>query len=439
LRVILSYIFISIGFLLLILLYQTILNLKTKKESITDPLTEIYNRQFLRDFIKKVDIQKYQIMMLDIDYFKKVNDVFGHDTGDYILSSVASVLKKEIRSSDILVRFGGEEFLLFLKRDSKDKEIAINIAQRIRHNIESSVFNFNGNSVNVTISIGLSINPERFKTINEAIKHADNMLYIAKKEGRNRVIYNRDDSFFNTNIQEISDVKEAIENDKLFCQFQPIYDIHNNSISKYEALVRLKSQTGEVMYPNAFLSSIMQTNVYRDLTKNVLKIVFEKIKLESIYISINLNFSDILDDEIFESILSEIQANSELALWLSVELLEYEPLDANTFVKERLLKIKEFGIKIVVDDFGSGFANYDIFNLIPIDIIKIDGSLIKNINDSKISYSVVKSISDLAKELNIEVIAEYIETKEVLESLKTLDIKYGQGFYLAKPTLEIQR
>ena len=438
-RDVLIYIFVAIGLLLLILLYQTILNYKTKKESFVDPLTQVYNRHYLREFLNNIDSDSYQIIMFDIDYFKKVNDHYGHDAGDYILQEVANHIRNEIRIDDILVRFGGEEFLLFIKKDNKNINMAIEIAQRIRANLEQEEFIFNDMKIYLTLSAGIALHLEHFKSINEAIKHADNMLYIAKREGRNRVVFSASNKSEHLNIREINDIKEAIETKNLFCEFQAIYDVKTRRVAKYEALVRLRDHDGTIIYPKEFLETVVHTAVYRDMTKAILNIVFETIKRESVYISLNLNFSDILDDNIFELIIDELHSHENMAQWLTIELLEYEPLDENEIVKKRLQKIKNYGVKIAIDDFGSGYANYDIFNFVPVDIIKIDALLIKKIDKSELSYSIVKSIATLAEELDIEVVAEFVASKEIFDVIEELGITYAQGFYFAKPEEKIIR
>ncbi len=435
---ILQYIFIALGFLLLILFYQIFVNYKTKKESLIDPLTEVYNRHFLRDFLNSIRTDRYQLIMLDIDYFKKVNDMYGHDAGDYILKTVAKIIQDEIRSHDILVRFGGEEFLIFIQKDKKNEKLVLQIAQRIRKRLEAEEFLYKEHYIKLTISAGVTLHLEQFRTIHDAIKYADNMLYTAKREGRNKVVYlasqKADEG---TKIQDINEIKEAIENKKIFCEFQAIYDVAKREIIKYEALVRLKDRNDNIVYPNQFLELIQQTAVYRDMTKNILDIVFHCIEKKEVALSVNLNFSDILDNNMYESIIQMIEQNKKISSFLTIELLEYEPLNENELVKKRLQKIQAYGVKIAIDDFGSGYANYDIFNFIPVDIIKIDASLVKKVNTSVVSHSIVKSIIELAKELDIDVIAEFVESKEILETLKSLDIKYAQGFYLAKPTKEI--
>jgi diguanylate cyclase (GGDEF)-like protein len=432
------YIFFTIAIMLLILLYQTILNLRTKRDSITDPLTLAYNRNYLRDFLTRIDVQRYQIMMLDIDYFKKVNDNYGHKAGDYILSKTASIIKEEIRDDDILIRFGGEEFLIFIHRENQNSFLAKDIAERLRLRISKETFIYENISIYVTVSIGINCSPEHFKSISMAIRYSDEMLYIAKNEGRNKIV-----AVANNNLKKvrqtksIHEFKEALEDNRVTCFFQAIYSLKENKIIKYEALVRMIEKNGDVVAPITFLDSIMYTNVYRDMTKRVLDVVFKNINDKNITISINLNFSDILDNDIYSLIISQIRANKALASWLVIELLEYELIDKIDIIKKRLLEIKSFGVKIAVDDFGSGYSNYTIFQTLPIDILKIDGSLIKDIDHSQIAYKITKSIVLLTQELNIDTVAEYVHSKEVLEVVKSLNITEAQGFYLAKPEATI--
>jgi EAL domain-containing protein (putative c-di-GMP-specific phosphodiesterase class I) len=159
--------------------------------------------------------------------------------------------------------------------------------------------------------------------------------------------------------------------------------------------------------------------------------------VKKIAISINLNFSDILDNNIYKLIITELQKYKKLASWLTIELLEYELIEEISIVQKRLFEIKRYGVKIAIDDFGSGYANYSIFKLLPIDILKIDGSLIKDIDTSEISYKITHSIVLLAKELEITTVAEFVHSASVLETIKKLDVDEAQGFYLAKPSPNI--
>jgi len=430
-------IFIAIFILLLILLYQTVLTFKSKKESVTDQLTNVYNRTYLRDFLKKINPSNYSILMVDIDYFKTINDHYGHKAGDEVLKKIVELIRSEIRDKDKIIRYGGEEFLIFIRRSKKEPSntLAETIAKRINKKVASTIIKVENIEIKVTISIGVTSYPEHFKTISEAIKYADSMLYIAKKTGRNKVITKQPDTL--VQIQEklnIEEIKDAIDNKRIFCEFQPIISLKTNKTIKYEALVRIKDKNGNIIYPNSFLDVIFNTSLYTEMTKNVMEIVFETIKKKKLHISINFNFSDILNSSTYKTIINELKLHHDFSNFLTIELLEYELLKEISIINERLKYIQSFGVKIALDDFGSGYANYAIFKSIPIDYIKIDGSLIKEIDQDKISQKIVKSIQILANELDIQTIAEFVHSEEVYKTIQHFHIDNAQGFFIAKPT-----
>jgi len=428
------YIFVAIFIMLLILLYQTFLNFRTKKDAITDPLTQAFNRNYLRELLSNINIAKYQIIMLDIDHFKQINDTYGHKIGDNILRDISSMIKELIRGEDIFVRFGGEEFLLFIHKKNSDITLATTIAQRIRKKVQETTFHYEELSINITVSMGVACMPEHFKSISDAIKHADEMLYVAKKEGRNKVIST---AYIQREVPKgktlhINEIQEAIEQQQVICYYQAIFNTQTKKVEKYEALVRIKKDDN-IILPNDFLPKIMHTNIYNQLTKIILQTVFTKIKQHQVAISVNLNFSDILNNDIFQIIIEKLEQNKAFASWLIIELLEYELLEATEAFSEKINQIKSYGVKVAIDDFGTGYANYNVFQTIPIDIIKIDGSLIKNIDHSQTSRKIVHSIVVLTKELGIQTVAEFVHSKEVMEITEHLEIDTLQGFYLAKP------
>ncbi len=182
------YIFYFIFVLMLFLMYQVILNAKIKKDSHIDPLTQAYNRSFFRIFLKRVNLAKYQILMIDIDFFKKINDTYGHDGGDKILKEISLIIKRIIRDKDVFIRFGGEEFLIFINKENASLLVAKDIGERIRKTIEEYKFEYNKNLIKITVSIGACLNPQKFKTPISAIKKADKLLYMAKNNGRNMLV-----------------------------------------------------------------------------------------------------------------------------------------------------------------------------------------------------------------------------------------------------------
>jgi len=430
------FIFGAISILILLLAIEFYTNYKTRLRSFTDSLTGLYNRHYLRIFLEKNRIDTYQILILDIDYFKKVNDTYGHKAGDLILTGIATILKTSTRQEDIIFRYGGEEFLLFIKVQD-NISLAQVVAQRIKNNVEQKEFLYENQNIKVTVSIGINEYPKKFKTITDAIKYADKMLYIAKREGRNCI---RTEQKIYKDNQKLSteNIKEALEQNRVICYYQAIFNAQTREIEKYEALVRIIKEDGTVISPCFFLEQIFGTTLYTELTHIVITTVFKQIEKKGIKININLNFSDILDNKVYETIITTLENNKKYASLLTIELLEYELPENINRVKEKIEHICSYGTTIALDDFGSGYANYEIFKYLPITILKIDGSLIKDIADSEISLKIVKSIIVLAKELNIEMVAEFVHSKEVLDVVTTLDIEYIQGFYLAEPTQSIK-
>ncbi len=430
---IINYLFLLLFILFLILIYQLALYMKTRKKAMIDTLTQTYNRNYLKIFMDHIDPANYAILMLDIDHFKKINDNYGHKVGDFILQETAKIIQKLLRKEDFIFRYGGEEFLIFIKNSNYDDNYLLKIAERLRKTLENTSFEYNNHQIKITASIGLITNPQKYRSLKEAIKQADEFLYQAKRLGRNQTYFSNDYTQQISITNEIQLIKDAIENGRLFIEVQPIYDIVTNTIYSFEALVRIKDEKGNTIYPTAFLEQIAFTTVYTSLTKEVLRQAFAIIKKYQIKLSINLNFSDITDSVIFNTIIEEIENNRQCAQYLLIELLENESFAQFTTLQEKLYQLKNYKIQIAIDDFGSGYSNFEILKQLPIDILKINGTLIKEIPTSKVAYNIVKSITSLANSIDIKVIAEYVENEQILNLLNELHIQYAQGFYLGKP------
>ena len=430
LKQIVTVVIVALALLLFFLAYQFVLLHRTKKASLIDPLTLVYNRSFLREFLDREDFAKYYILMVDVDHFKKINDNYGHKVGDQILYQVAQTIHHVIRPQDILIRYGGEEFLIFIPKEISETKV-VEIANRIKNSIESKIFHAEDHSLKLTVSIGINLHPEHYKNISDALKEADARLYEAKRSGRNRIVHTTKAA--KESPLDIHEIEAALNEERLFCLFQPIVDLHTLKPVKYEALVRLRSKDGKTIPPFLFLDQIAYTTAYLDLTQKVLHIAFETIRKKGYPISINLKFSDIADNKIYEIILEEIRSHEELASKLTIELLESEALERIELIKERITHIRSYNVSIAIDDFGSGYSNFDIFRHLPNDILKIDGSLIKNITTEKVSLTTIKSIQTFAKELEIVTVAEFVENEEILALIKKLGINFGQGYYFSPP------
>jgi len=418
--------------LFLIGIVNTIYSLRVQKKLFIDPLTGLYNRKYLQEIELKLPLNKYVVAMIDIDHFKVVNDTYGHKAGDYVLQECAEIFERSTRESDIVIRYGGEEFVLLINKRTKDeKNSAYIILERVREAVENHLFVYDGTEIRCTVSIGLHQEPQKEKDLMDAIKIADQMLYIAKNKGRNQLeiySYNHKAQTFDINI-----TRDAIEEHRVICQYQQIYDPYQKKILKYEALVRLKNRDGSLVYPNDFLPALKHTNVYFRLTKEILRINFERFEKSEYVVSINLNVGDVMNNDIISFIEQELQSKKELASRITFEVLESDEITNIEKFQNQLKKLQNLGCEIAIDDFGSGFANFKMVLDIEANILKIDASLVKEINQNAKVYKVVKNIILFAKDVNMQTVAEFVSSKEIYDALLELGVDYMQGFYIAKP------
>ncbi len=431
---IIAFVFLFILVSVLFILFQIVKYSRLKKKTYIDPLTEVYNRTFLKDISSKLNIRDYIVMAIDIDHFKKINDTYGHDAGDLVLKEITKRIEKNIRSSeDFFIRYGGEEFLILVKKSGRTNEIINSLAERIRKGIASKpIILQNGEKINATISIGVNLDTERTKNLEDAIKIADTLLYEAKRKGRNRIEVYDEKQHVKEIIKNINEIKEAILENRIISYYQPIFNLETMEIVSYEVLARFVDKNGKIFLPSYFLNIIKGTNVYFDFTKSILRQNFKLLKAnKNIKIAINLSILDILNEDILEIIEKEL--DKDCASRISFEILEDEEILDYEMIRRYIKRIKRKGSKIAIDDFGSGYSNFINILQLHIDYLKIDGSLIKNLDKERNSYIIVETINHFAKEIKIGTVAEHISSKEILQKVKEIGIKYGQGFYLMEP------
>ncbi len=406
----------------------------SRKKLFTDPLTQVYNRNYFNEIKLFLNLNNYAIAMVDLDRFKVVNDTYGHKAGDYVLRESANILKNSLRDNDIVIRYGGEEFLVFLSVRG-DIKSALNICERIRNDIEKNRFVFEEQEILVTTSIGLNTKPSESKNISDAIKLADTKLYIAKRNGRNQVISSilkeNHSLIENINSKDINFVKKAIDENRVTCYFQPIYNAKKDLIVKYEALVRIIDIDGSIVLPFLFLPHIEHTNIHFRLTKEIFRIALDSVKKFNKPISININYSDLINADIEHIIIENLKNDKELASKITFEILESDEIqNLNLFIKKIKL-LHSLGAMVSIDDFGSGYSNFKTVLDMDANYLKIDGTLIKDIDKDEKCYKVVKSIIAFAKDTKLETIAEFVHSKEVYDKLIELDVDYMQGYYIS--------
>lgn len=409
----------------------------THKKVYIDALTGIKNRQFLNDILPTMNFHKYHIAMIDIDRFKGINDAFGHDTGDLVLQTVAMTLNEEVRDEDLLVRYGGEEFILFLLARNTSETEVVKILERLRIKVQKLIIRSKNDApIKPTISLGANISVNEFKNVHDAIKIADQKLYEAKIQGRNRLVSYTSHEVSGTSdgiTLNIHQVKEAIEEQRLFFEYQPIMELSSGKAVKYEVLARIRHTDGTTLYPISFLPHIQKSQVYKELTLQLLQQNFSAILEHRISMAFNLNITDILDSDIFEYLLLQFKIHPDLSSFVTFELLEEEQIsDVDTLI-ERISTLHTLGAHFAIDDFGTGYSNFSHLLQLDIDIIKIDGSLIRHIDQSDLSLQLVEAIVAFAKTSKKIVIAEFIHSDTVMKMVQEIGITAGQGYYLGKP------
>jgi len=397
-----------------------------------NPLTNTLTRLYLTDNYEKIDFKSYYIALIDVDFFKRVNNLYGQKNGDIILISIIKQITLLLREDDMFIQYGGEEFLLLISKKGMEEDVFKNLLENIRALIESTNFKVKNYKFSVTISIGALLQTELEKSLQDAIHKADTALYKSKHNGRNSV------SYFDLSQPERiyrEQLKEMIESNKLVCYYQPIKRLKDSKLHHYEALLRIEDGD-KVIYPDKILPALEDSYLYSFLTKKIIEYNIKILRMDSnMRVSINLSADDLIND----SILLLLSRNSDLSSRIYIEILETKSIDYIR-VEVSIQRLKLLGFKVCIDDFGSGYSNLNHLLNLSIDYLKIDGSIIKEILHDKRAYSIVKTFALFSKENNIEVIAEFIDNKELIEVLSSFGIEYGQGFYFsqAKPYAELE-
>jgi len=431
------------------ILSHLIYNIHLLSLATVDPLTKLYNRRFIVSFAETEvkEALRYKrplsIILLDIDNFKGVNDTYGHPVGDEVIKMVADVLKTEIRETDKAGRYGGEEFIIILP--NTPAENALEVAERVRKAIESRKVpvETEGEKIElkVTASIGVSSLGTHGNTFFELLQAADIALYKAKKEGKNQVQILEVEDIKKILQEEFEDkkfIEDAIEQGKVIPYFQPILDINTLDVIGYEVLARIKYKN-EITTADKFIKSSIRFGFADIIDEQVQEkaielAVKEKMKDKLLFFNLSRGFienpSKILK---FEEYLFKKGFPSDKVVF---EITEEEAISEVNVVKEVIRIAKNRKIKFALDDFGVGYSTFTYIKQFDVDIIKLDGSLIKNIDKDKDNQIIVEAIAYICKKKGIKLLAEMVETKEELETLKKLGVDYVQGYYFGKPSSE---
>ncbi len=429
---ILSYILIIFIITLIGLLILVVLRLDEKIRDVYfllehDSLTGLKNRYKLNKDIKK--IKTPAVILFNIDKFKNINDYFGSKIGDKLLNDVGNNLKNFFKNFDTsieLYRVGADDFAAVLDgKKYKDNELE-KIAKKAIDMLEGEEFKYNKTTLNINLSAGIS-------TKEPYLENADMALKQVKKDIKEKIKFFKKNlnNDIEKNIKKSKEIKEAIESNRIIPYYQPIFDKDKN-IYKYEVLCRVIINESNIKSIYEYLDILKENKMYHKITQIILKYSLEKLKeFKDLNLSINLSVEDVLNRDVVNFIKKEF-TKQDIAKRITFEILESE-VENYEALKEFIKKMKKYGIRFAIDDFGSGYSNFSRVLKLDIDYLKIDGSLIKNIVEDKDSQLIVKTIISFAKSSNKKTVAEFVHSKEVFEMTKAMGVDYFQGYYLSEP------
>ncbi len=418
---------------------------KIEFQATHDSLTKLPNRALLLDRLEqaiercKRIKKKVGVLFLDLDRFKSINDSLSHAIGDELLISAANRLSKIYRKGDTFSRIGGDEFVYVLPDINKKSDV-VKVANKLLDAFRIP-FPIDGKEFNVTASIGICIYPEDGSTVGELLQYADLAMYKAKDLGRNRFqFYTKILNQENLEKFEIEhDLRHALENDEFFLVYQPQYSLNQTKLLGVEALIRWKHPVRGIIQPLDFIPVAEISGLVVPIGDWVLKEAckqgkkWQDLGYAPIDMAVNITTPQIKWSGFVESVKATLDETGFEAERLELELTENIIIN-NTEAIDVIIKLKkDLGVKIVLDDFGSGNSTLHYLRTLPIDILKIDQSFIKNIETNRSDEVIVKAILEMAKHLNLEVIAEGIETETQLKFLTDRNCQEGQGFFLGEP------
>ena len=415
-----------------------------KKLAYHDYLTGLPNRRLFIDILNQgiVDVQKGKaigVLFLDLDSFKRINDTMGHDKGDELLKIVSKRLTNIMKQSDTVCRVGGDEFLILIQNVENEQYIR-DISKGIL-DIFQEPFKINGNDLYITTSIGGAIYPIDGEDEETLIKNADIAMYKAKEKGRNKF------ELCTTVIKDslIEEVKltnslyRAIDRDELELYYQPQVGLITEEIIGLEALVRWNNPELGMVNPADFIYIAEKTGLILPIGEWVMRKACGQNKkwqdagILNVPIAVNLSVNQFQNAEIIEDIVKILKETGLDPKDLEVEITENIIMKETEYIIECLLQLKQVGVKIAIDDFGTEYSSLNYIKQLPLDKIKIDMSFVRGINVNRKDEAVIKVIIVLAKNLGLKVIAEGVETKEQLDFLRDLMCDEIQGYYYYKP------
>lgn len=413
-----------------------------------DTLTGLINRREfelrLVQAIESTQTEKttHALCYLDLDQFKIINDTCGHEAGDEMLRRLGALLQAQVRNEDTVARLGGDEFGVLMEQCTQQD--AEQLAEKIRLMIETFRFEWEGRIFSIGVSIGLMPIINSTGNMTYIMRAADTACYAAKNQGRNRtVVYHPDNvmlSKLQSEMEWVSQINWALEHNRFQLYYQPIESIANASDKiYYEILLRMLDKDGLIIAPGEFLAAAERYNLATRIDRWVVSNTLEWLNLhpehvDKLYLcSINLSGSSLGEIEFSYFIKQQLASSHVPTEKICFEITETAAISNLSGAIEFINEMKAMGCKFALDDFGSGLSSFAYLKNIPVDLLKIDGMFVKDIDTNPINLAMVKSIHEIGRVMGKKTIAEFVESDAVLVKLREIGVDYAQGYEIGRP------
>ncbi|GEM_PF-1180176 len=410
-----------------------------------DILTRLPNRQLFNDRLDQA--LKYAsrnnrllgLLFIDLDRFKNINDTLGHATGDKVLALAATRMQECVRQTDTLARLGGDEFTIILQDISEEFD-AVLVAEKILHTFKSPM-RLDDHELYLTPSVGISLFPDNGSTVDDLIKFADTAMYRAKELGGNN--YQLFDSNmsepFRWNLEVETALRRAIESDTIQLLYQPQFDLHTGAIVGLEALARWNDPEMGVISPGTFIRVAENTGLIHQLGERVLKIATQQAirwgsqGITGLRIAVNVSTLQLKQQEFFDKVKAITGRCQQSGNSIELEITETSLMENAKFMEDILGRFADIGLEVAVDDFGTGYSSLSYMKRLPIDLLKIDQSFVKDLPSNVNDTAICRAIIAMAHSLNLRVLAEGVETEEQMQFLRKENCDEMQGYLYSKP------
>ncbi len=411
-----------------------------------DTLTKLPNRAMFSDrlsytisHLKRHPDQRFAVLFIDLDRFKMINDTLGHHTGDLFLIEIAQRLRACVRDNDVLARLGGDEFVILL--NSLKADDAEDIAERIINAIEQP-FTIENNTLYSNASIGIAVCSTQYQSADEVLRDADAAMYQAKSLGRGRYVF-FDDSMREKLVATMTleqELRLAIKHQQFELHYQKISDLDNSDTIGFEALLRWQHPNKGLLTPSEFLFLAEETGVIIAIENWVIEEVARQlmqwkqdIEHQHAFIAINISGRHLTQTNQLKNLVQLIQAQSFEPQKLILEFNESAFTNHSELALKGLRKLKELGVRLALDDYASGVSSFSFLHSYPFEFIKLDREFIRTLNHNLKNLSLVKALHDLGEQFGYRLVAEGIESQDVMNKLHSAGCDFGQGYHISRP------